>query len=144
MSITSFSPPPNSTQGFTLLEVMIAMTIVALIATKLTFAISGQIQTMQRLEEKTMANILAMNQMSLLLSQKQWPALGNRDETVEMARREWIVQTEVKQSMLPKVRQIEVKVGLRPEGLGEKPSTVHKVRSLVSQHFPTEEDEQSP
>ena len=87
---------------------LFAMAIVALIATKLTLAISGQVQTMQRLEEKTMANILAMNQANVLLAAPNWPALGTKDQIVEMARREWVVRSEVKDSALPNIRQIEI------------------------------------
>ncbi|MEJ2668876.1 MAG: type II secretion system minor pseudopilin GspI [Gammaproteobacteria bacterium] len=121
--------------GFTLLEVMIAMTIVALVATKLTFALSGQINSMQRLEEKTMAHILAMNKMAEMMAEPEWPPLGKRDENVDAAHREWIVRSEVKNSALPKLRQIEVTVGLRPEGLTEDMYRVHSVRSLISQHY---------
>lgn len=122
-------------RGFTLLEVMISMSIVAVTASSLSIAMSGVLTNSARMEEKTMAHVLAMNKMSELLSQPDWPPLGKRDEFVEMARREWVVTAEVKNSALPKLRQIEVRVGLRADGLNEDVATIHRLRSLVSQHY---------
>jgi general secretion pathway protein I len=122
-------------QGFTLLEVMISMSIVAVTASSLSVAMSGVLTSSARLEEKTMAHVLAMNKMAELLAQPDWPSLGKRDEFVEMSRREWVVTAEVKNSALPKLRQIEVRVGLRADGLNEDPAMIHRLRSLVSQHF---------
>lgn len=127
--------PHKGTRGFTLLEVMISMAIVAVTASSLSLALSGMTTSMSRLEEKTMAHILAMNKMSELLAQADWPALGKRDEYVELSHREWVVTSEVKASMLPKVRQIEVRVGLRVEGINQDSRTIHTLRTLVSQHY---------
>lgn len=125
----------NPAQGFTLLEIMISMTIVVLTASSLSLALTGMVTSMSRLEEKTMAHILAMNKMSELLTQADWPALGKRDEFVELSRREWVVTSEVKASLLPKVRQIEVRVALRVEGINQDSPTIHTLRTLVSQHY---------
>lgn len=127
-------------RGFTLLEVMIAISIVAVTASSLNFAMSGMLTSMSRMEQKTMAHILAMNKMAEVLAQPDWPPIGKRDEFVELSRREWEVSTEVKNSALPKLRQIEVRVGLRAEGLNEKVATLQTLRSLVSQHYIPEQN----
>lgn len=127
----------QNTRGFTLLEVMISMAIVAVTASSLSLALSGMVTSMARLEEKTMAHILGMNKMSELMAQTDWPPLGKRDEFVDMSRREWVVTSEVKASLLPKVRQIEVRIALRAEGISEDAVTIHTLRTLVSQHYPT-------
>ncbi len=121
-------------RGFTLLEVLIAMFIIALVVAQLSAAMEQNHFALGRLEEKTLAHFVGMNKVSELQTAFNWPPLGTRDEVKQMARRDWQITTVVTKAPDPKYRMIEVKVGLKPEGISEELRTLSVLKALMSNH----------
>lgn len=100
--------------GFTLLEVMIALTIFAALAVTISSTASQAANNVLYLEEKILATWVAENHLTQLhiqaRSSQALPAIGNADERVEMAQREWIVKTSVEKTEFPGVQRITVSV----------------------------------
>lgn len=96
--------------GFTLIEVIIALAVLA-------FAMGAVITGMARyadnaayLREKTVALWVAHNRLSELDLEPAWPALGKSDGDVDMAGVEWRWFVTVSETPDPDVRRVEIRV----------------------------------
>jgi len=82
-------------KGFTLLEVMIAITIFALVASTLSQTTSVSVDNQLRLEERMIASWLAENQIIELRS-LPWQDIKDSQKEVEMASQKWQLITKIK------------------------------------------------
>ncbi|MFT6153379.1 MAG: general secretion pathway protein I [Bermanella sp.] len=108
-------------KGFTLLEVMIALTIFALLATSLSQATIGAIDNQITIEQKVFANWIAENEIIEMRS-KPWPDIKSESSNYKMANLEWIIVKKVvdKKSFsgvaIPlEVKEVSVNVSLKDE-----------------------------
>ncbi|WP_428240395.1 type II secretion system minor pseudopilin GspI [Gynuella sp.] len=105
-------------QGFTLIEVMVALAIFALGAISLSLASSSAAESARRLEERTFARWVAKNEIAEMRLANAFPALDETKKTVKYVGREWILK--VKAAPVPMledkvdyIRQVEVEVYLK-------------------------------
>ena len=75
--------------GFTLIEILVALTIIAIALGALIRASGDHTQSSAYLKQKTLAHYVAMNELALLQTGKQWPDLGTEKKQTEMANHEW-------------------------------------------------------
>lgn len=92
--------------GFTLLEVLVALAIFALVAASVLTATARSLQTASRLEEKTLAMWIADNQLVELQLSKNPVAEGRDQGEVEFAGRRWQWQSEVQATREPDMRRV--------------------------------------
>lgn len=92
--------------GFTLLEVLVALAIFALVAASVLTATARSLQTASRLEEKTLAMWVADNQLVELQLSKNPVAEGRDQGEVEFAGRRWQWQSEVQATREPDMRRV--------------------------------------
>lgn len=78
----------STNSGFTLIEVLVAMAIFAVSAMAVLNATAQNINTLRILEEKTLASIVADNQMVLLLLNNTVSA-SEKNGSSEMGGRDW-------------------------------------------------------
>jgi len=95
--------------GFTLIEVMIALSIFAVMASAISRTASQNVDTVLYLEEKTLASFVAENRLNKIKLSGYPAATQTRDGEV-MAGREWQIVTKVEDTSLPNFRRIEVMV----------------------------------
>jgi general secretion pathway protein I len=105
--------------GFTLLEVLIALAIFALVAASVLSAGARSLQTAASLEDKTLAMWIADNRLSEL-QLAETPAADGRDQgELSFAGRRWQWQSEIQATSEPSMRRVSLWVAPRPErGLG--------------------------
>lgn len=101
--------------GFTLLEVMIAVTVFAVVAATLSKTTSQSVGNILYLEEKTLAGFVAENAMNKIRLSGKVPDIGSSNDVVDMAQREWRVNTKVEATRFPKVVKISVSVAKAEE-----------------------------
>ena len=104
--------------GFTLIEVLVALVIVAVGMSALMGALSSSAKTVAYMQDKTFAEWVALNQIAsvrIALQKGQIPASGNTTGDIELASRTWHWRQEVVDSQVPGIRRIDVKV--RPKDL---------------------------
>ncbi len=102
-------------RGFTLIEVLVALAIVAVGMAAVMRALTSSADTVFYLRDKTFAQWVALNQIANLRLSGQTPAVGNSDGDLDYAGRKWHWRQEVVASEVPGVERIDVKV--RPTDL---------------------------
>lgn len=115
--------------GFTLLEVLIAMVILAvslLAAIKVATEVTSSAIYLQ---DKTIAQWVGMNKMAELRLSKGVPVDGRNDGIDEMAGREWRWKINIKKTPYPALKELEVEVRPANESKDE-PATI-VLRSLI-------------
>lgn len=96
-------------KGFTLIEVMIALSIFAVMAAAISRTASQNADTVLYLEEKTLASFVAENRLNQL-KLTGYPAATQTKDDETMAEREWHIVTKVEDTPLPNFRRIEIQV----------------------------------
>lgn len=102
--------------GFTLVEVMVALAIVALSVPALLFTLDQHIDGTAHLRDKSMASLVAGNKLAevrLLAASRRQLLQGSETGSADMADREWFWWLESEQTQVPQFFRIEVRVGLR-------------------------------
>jgi len=106
----------NRESGFTLMEVLVALSIFSIAMTALSVSMSKNITNAIRLQDKTLASWLASNKMVELESKHSFPKTRTSSDKETFALREWVYETKGVDAGLPGFRQVEVSVGLYDKG----------------------------
>jgi len=98
--------------GFTLLEVLIALGILAIALGAITQSISSTISNVGYLRDKTFAHWVGMNQMAEMRSNGKWPSVGNSDGSEVMGGNEWFWKKKVSplNEEFKDLRRVEIEV----------------------------------
>jgi general secretion pathway protein I len=118
--------------GFTLIEVMVALVIVALGMMAVHTQLNRYVAAAAYVEQKTLASWIATNKLTELAIAPTWPALGDSDEDLEFARQQWRCEIEVTETEVPNLRRVDVAVRL----LNDPERIVHKVSALIEPPAP--------
>lgn len=97
--------------GFTLLEVMVALTVFVGIALTLSQTASQSVDTTLYLQEKTLASMVAENKLNTLRLEGM-PAVGVRNDLTRLADRQWHLTTKVEKTEFPDTNRVTVTVAL--------------------------------
>ncbi len=97
-------------EGFTLLEVLVALLVLAITMGALVKGGGINAANAGAMRDMTLANWVAMNQVAELQLQTAWPELGRQSGSETMAKREWYWQSEVEKTFDDDVRRVIVEV----------------------------------
>ena len=97
-------------RGFTLLEVLVALTIVSLALAALISTSGSQAASAAYLKQKTLAHWVAMNEMTKLQAEQTWLSKGDTKGSSQMAGSEWFWTRTVKETEDDNARQVEFTV----------------------------------
>lgn len=103
-------PVPNRQRGFTLLEVIVALAVIAFALAAAVSAVSGNTRNAAGLEQRTYAHWVAMNKLAELQISEQFPTLKTTKGSVLMARHEWFWRMKVTQTPNKTLRKVDVEV----------------------------------
>ena len=103
--------------GFTLLEVLVALAVLAIAMGAIINAVTQSIANTAYLRDQTLASWVALNQVNeRLLDSEPWPEEGSRDGSAELANRAWRWQVRFAKTDDPDLRRIEVTVRTAENG----------------------------
>lgn len=94
----------SAIKGFTLLEVLVALAVAAIGLGAVIKVAGGNAYNAQYLQEKTLAQWVALNRVSEIKLSNKFPAVGTEKGSAEMAGRTWYWQQETKAPPIPEPR----------------------------------------
>ena len=97
-------------RGFTLLEVLIALTIIALSLGALISTTGSQANSAGYLKQKTIAHWIAMDEITRLQIENAFPGKGDTDGSSTMAGTEWYWTRTIKETEDEDSRQVEFRI----------------------------------
>ena len=108
----------SGARGFTLVEVMVALAVVAIALPALLVALSQQVDATAYLRDKSVAQLVAANKLVeiRLLARARQSLLEGRDSGVtEMAGREWYWWIDSKVTDVPQFRRLQIDIATSAE-----------------------------
>lgn len=120
-------------KGFTLLEVLVALAVFAVAAIALMRVSESQLQLSARLEDKTFAHWVALNMVSEMQANQDWPDLGEQTGKVSMAGRDWKIIVKTLATPMNRVRRVEVTVGVAPQDFTQNMEAITVLSGFIEQ-----------
>jgi len=99
--------------GFTLIEVMLALSIFALAALAAVKAASEHLNSIGYLQDKTFARYVAADRLALLSLETRWPPENNRTGVMRNAEQDWYWHQQVEQTAISDFRMVTIRVNDR-------------------------------
>ncbi len=98
------------THGFTLLEVLIALAVLAIGMIAVIGTAGSSTRTAAELKSETFAHWVAMNELSSLRLTAGWPDTGTQKGHAEMAGQRWNWKAEIKTTSDPDLLRVDIDV----------------------------------
>jgi general secretion pathway protein I len=106
---SNFTAGPGAS-GFTLLEVLVALVIIGLGMMAVFDQLNQMISTATRLQDKTFASWIAVDRITELHVNGQYPRVGDQSDEIEMAGADWTYTIKVSQIPNMDMRRVDVTV----------------------------------
>lgn len=100
----------RAARGFTLIEVLVALAIVAIGMAAVLEALTSSANTAVYLQDKTFAQWVALNRIETVRLSGNVPTTGTSDDDIDYAGRKWEWQQKVTDTRISGMMQIEVDV----------------------------------
>ncbi len=120
----------RESQGFTLIEVLIALLVFGLIATAAAQVGSQYINSYETIRDKTLAAWIAENRMNELRLADTFPSITENSDDIDYGRYRWLVKTVVVGTQEPSIRRIDVIVS-RYVNESREPRRVHALSGFI-------------
>ena len=96
--------------GFTLIEVMVALAIVALSLSAVVASVSQMVQAASAIQERTYASWIAQNKISEIRLSNVTPEVSETDDQVTFASVEWALRTKISETGVENLYRVDVAV----------------------------------
>ncbi len=96
--------------GFLLVEVLIALAILAIPLAAITRAVSQAIDTTAALRDRNIAMWVAQDRLTMHRIERDWPALKTTTGTSDTAGRSWRWQEKVISTPVAQLRRVEIEI----------------------------------
>ena len=102
----------SNSRAFTLLEVLVALAILALSAAAILTQTGQGVRLQQQLELKSAALALADSELAMIGGSGQWLSVGEQTRRVSGGARDWEIETRVESTASAELRRVTVGVRL--------------------------------
>jgi len=96
--------------GFTLLEVLVALTILAIALSALVKAAGDGARVAERLEGNSLAHMIAVDEMNRLRLSGEWPQAGSSSGQFEIGPDRWRWERDVETTESPMLRRVRLRI----------------------------------
>ena len=100
----------DKTRGFTLIEVLIALAVLAVVMASIARATSQTVVANLDLQQRTFASWVAANVIEQVRLRDGWPNVGRRQGRTIMGQTEWHWQMQISSTEEPRMRRLDVVV----------------------------------
>lgn len=100
----------KTARGFTLIEVLMAVAVLAIALAAIVTGMARYTDHARHLREKSVALWVAHNQLTTFELEPGWPSVGTSEGEAEMAGGKWTWIAEVKETTDPHLRRIDIRV----------------------------------
>ena len=97
-------------RGFTLLEVLVALAVLAIALTAVLRAMGQAIDATTTLRERNAALWVAQNRLVEHQMRRDWPAADTKDGEAEIGGEKWFWREQISTTPEPRIRRIEITV----------------------------------
>jgi general secretion pathway protein I len=108
MANKSFCPYCDT--GFTLIEILVALAVIAIAVSAVAAAVSGNVRNAAYIQDRTLAHWIGMNKIAEAQLSRDWPAAGTSHGESLMASQSWSWQMRVSTTDDADVRRLDVDV----------------------------------
>ncbi|MCK0152433.1 type II secretion system minor pseudopilin GspI [Alcanivorax sp. S6407] len=98
--------------GFTLIEVLIAVSILALVMVTLGQTLGASARAYTNINETHLGFLVASDKLVEMQVYQQWPPTGQSDSEVTRNGRDWWIETIVSEGPYPDTRRVDINVGI--------------------------------
>jgi len=113
-----FTSRARKPAGFTLIEVLVALVIIAFSLSAAITSASYYTRNSISLEARTFAHWVGQNAFAEMENTDPWPGTGERSGRAEMAGREWLWEARIQETPDPSLRRVDIDVSLAGEDRG--------------------------
>lgn len=99
-------------RGFTLIEVLVAVAVLALAMGAVLGSTSQYADNAIYLRDKSFASWVAHNLLNEWHIEKKWPKPGKQEGESRMAGRDWYWQADIKKTPDPEIRRVDITIAL--------------------------------
>ena len=96
--------------GFLLVEILVALVILAIPLAAITRAVSQAIDTTAALRDRNIAMWVAQDRLTMHRIERDWPSLKTTTGTSEMADRSWRWQEKVISTSIVQLHRVEIEI----------------------------------
>lgn len=120
----------TSAKGFTLVEVLVALVLLAVALSAMIKTASETTVNTAVMRDKFFASLVATNKVNEIHIQKLWPATGNSNGSEEMGHQSWFWQMKVENTPEPALRKISVEISAEQN----KDRILYSLTAYIGQH----------
>ena len=120
---------PKHESGFTLIEVMVSLAILAVVAVAASRASSAYLSSVDVLRTRTLAHFVAQNSAADLRIQDTW-LTANSTQTINAQGRDWQITMTVSQDITPALKKVNIAVA--PIIDGQTRTAVNDINVILS------------